>query len=85
MHLLGISILMVSLLYANLASDFSHSDYYYDYYYEQERTDEPVSVSKNDQSCFEVKLFVSSTDLHSIGETAAAFISLLIVVIRVFI
>lgn len=46
MHLLGICVLLVFLLFTNLASDFSRSDdYYYDYYYEQERTDEPVGVS----------------------------------------
>lgn len=46
MHLLGICVLLVFLLFTNLASDFSRSDdYYYDYYYEQERTEEPVRVS----------------------------------------
>ncbi|TNM86188.1 hypothetical protein fugu_008459 [Takifugu bimaculatus] len=46
MHLLGICVLLVFLLFTNLASDFSRSDdYYYDYYYEQERTDEPVRDS----------------------------------------
>lgn len=40
MHLLGISLLLAYLLYTNLASDFSHSDYDY---YEQEQRDEPVS------------------------------------------
>lgn len=42
MHLLGISLLLAYLLYTNLASDFSHSDYYDDY--EQEQMDEPVSL-----------------------------------------
>lgn len=41
MHLLGISVLLAYLLYTNLASDFSHNDYYD--YYEQEQMDEPVS------------------------------------------
>lgn len=51
MHLLGICVLLVFLLFTNLASDFSRSDdYYYDYYYEQERTDEPVRVSTSARS-----------------------------------
>lgn len=41
MHLLGIALFLAYLLYTNLASDFSHSDY--DDYYEQEQMDEPVS------------------------------------------
>ncbi|TKS69404.1 Vascular endothelial growth factor C [Collichthys lucidus] len=46
MHLLGISLLLAYLLYTNLASDFSHSDYYD--YYEQEQMDEPDSSPKPD-------------------------------------
>ncbi|XP_028447186.1 vascular endothelial growth factor C [Perca flavescens] len=46
MHLLGISLLLAYLLYSNLASDFSHSDYYD--YYEQEQMDEPDSSPKLD-------------------------------------
>ncbi|XP_075948153.1 vascular endothelial growth factor C [Anarhichas minor] len=46
MHLLGISLLLAYLLYTNLASDFSHSDY--DDYYEQEQMDEPDSSPKPD-------------------------------------
>ncbi|KAL7404115.1 hypothetical protein ABVT39_009900 [Epinephelus coioides] len=46
MHLLGISLLLAYLLYTNLASDFSHSDY--DDYYEQEQMDEPESSPKPD-------------------------------------
>lgn len=46
MHLLGICVLLVFLLFTNLASDFSRSDdYYYDDDNQQERTDEPVRVS----------------------------------------
>ncbi|XP_053193262.1 vascular endothelial growth factor C [Scomber japonicus] len=45
MHLLGISLLLAYLLYTNLASDFSHSDYEY---YEQEQMDEPDSPPKPD-------------------------------------
>ncbi|XP_051242386.1 vascular endothelial growth factor C [Dicentrarchus labrax] len=47
MHLLGISLLLAYLLYSNLASDFSHSDYY-DYYELQEQMDEPDSPLKPD-------------------------------------
>lgn len=51
MHLLGICVLLVFLLFTNLASDFSRSDdYYYDYSYEQERTDAPVRVSTSARS-----------------------------------
>ncbi|XP_029291606.1 vascular endothelial growth factor C-like isoform X2 [Cottoperca gobio] len=46
MHLLGISLLLAYLLYTNLASDFSQSDYYD--YYEQEQMDEPDSSPKPD-------------------------------------
>ncbi|GAA6228708.1 vascular endothelial growth factor C isoform X1 [Lates japonicus] len=46
MHLLGISLLLAYLLYTNLASDFSHSDYHD--YYEQEQTDESDSQPKPD-------------------------------------
>lgn len=46
MHLLGISLLLAYLLYTNLATDFSHSDYYE--YYEQERMDEADSPPKSD-------------------------------------
>ncbi|XP_026158191.1 vascular endothelial growth factor C isoform X3 [Mastacembelus armatus] len=46
MHLLGISLLFAYLVYTNLASDFSHSDYYE--YYEQEQTDEADSPPKSD-------------------------------------
>lgn len=49
MHLLGICVLLVFLLFTNLASDLSRSDdYYYDYDSEQERTDEPLRVSTRD-------------------------------------
>ena len=44
MHLLEISVILAYLLYTNLASDFSHNDYYD--YYEQEQMDEPVSSRK---------------------------------------
>ncbi|XP_034462042.1 vascular endothelial growth factor C [Hippoglossus hippoglossus] len=46
MHLLGISLLLAYLLYTNLASDFSHSDYQDDYTQEQE--DEPDFPPKPD-------------------------------------
>ncbi|KAF3687094.1 Vascular endothelial growth factor C [Channa argus] len=46
MHLVGIALLLTYLLYTNLASDFSHSDY--DDYYEQEQMDEPDSPPKPD-------------------------------------
>lgn len=49
MHLLGISLLLAYLLYTNLASDFSHSDY--DDYYEQEQMDEPVSLRESEAGC----------------------------------
>ncbi|XP_070684267.1 vascular endothelial growth factor C [Pempheris klunzingeri] len=44
MHLLGLSLLLAYLLYSNLASDFSHSDYY-DY---EEQMDEPDSPPQPD-------------------------------------
>ncbi|KAK2815484.1 hypothetical protein Q5P01_025951 [Channa striata] len=46
MHLVGIALLLAYLLYSNLASDFSRSDY--DDYYEQEQMDEPDSPPKPD-------------------------------------
>lgn len=52
MHLLGICVLLVFLLFTNLASDLSRSDdYYYDYDSEQERTDEPLRVSTGEPGC----------------------------------
>uniref|UniRef100_A0A3Q3XGN5 Platelet-derived growth factor (PDGF) family profile domain-containing protein n=1 Tax=Mola mola TaxID=94237 RepID=A0A3Q3XGN5_MOLML len=47
MHLLGISLLLVYLLYANLARNFAHSDYYD--YYEQEQMYEPDSQPRPDK------------------------------------
>lgn len=50
MHLLGICVLLVFLLFTSLASDLSRSDdYYYDYDSEQERTDEPLTVSTRER------------------------------------
>lgn len=57
MHLLGISLLLVYLLYANLARNFAHSDYYD--YYEQEQMYEPVSLNRNDLSWIGLNLVVS--------------------------
>lgn len=56
MHLLGISLLLVYLLYANLARNLAHSDYY-DYY--EEQMYEPVSLNRNDQSWIGVNLVAS--------------------------
>ncbi|KAM7393512.1 hypothetical protein PAMP_020376 [Pampus punctatissimus] len=47
MHLLGISLLLAYLLYTNLASDFSHSDY--DYYEQEQMVDEPLACDKCDE------------------------------------
>ncbi|XP_074553631.1 vascular endothelial growth factor C [Halichoeres trimaculatus] len=46
MHLLGLTLLLAYLLYSNLASDFSHTDYYD--YYEHEQMDEPDTPPKPD-------------------------------------
>ncbi|XP_020493419.1 vascular endothelial growth factor C isoform X1 [Labrus bergylta] len=46
MHLLGLSLSLAYLLYSNLASDFSHREYYD--YYEHEQMDEPDSPPKPD-------------------------------------
>ncbi|XP_051801616.1 vascular endothelial growth factor C isoform X1 [Acanthochromis polyacanthus] len=46
MHLLEISLLLANLICTNLATDFSHSDYYE--YYEQEQTYEADSPPKSD-------------------------------------
>lgn len=76
MHLLGICVMLVFLLFTNLASDVSRSDdYYYDYYYEPERTDEPVRVST---SVRRNGLRVSDRRICSVWETSDLWSSIFI-------
>lgn len=76
MHLLGICVMLVFLLFTNLASDVSRSDdYYYDYYYDPERTDEPVRVST---SVRRNGLRVSDRRICSVWETSDLWSSIFI-------
>lgn len=72
MHLLGISLLLAYLLYTNLASDFSHSDYYD--YYEQEQMDEPVSLRKKSRTRLKLSL-AASVCLNALSTSMCSDIS----------